>query len=439
MKIVTLLRLSCLHRLAPWLLCGAALLSQAASVDAPELARPGPARVGVLSVSLDIGLVPSSDGQAPSDRRLAGLLWYPSDAAAAPPRELARDLRAHPWRPLPSSPMRVSVPSVAQPDVPVLPGGRLPVVVLSHGLLNWATAMTYLAEHLASRGYVVLAIEHDDEAASNPLAAALLLRPLDQAGALRSLERLDAAPGHVLHQRLALNRVAVVGYSMGGYGALVTAGARVASDGMAFGYVPGGVMAQHAQPMGPEAAQAQSRVAAVVAMAPFGGQASVGALKPLGLGAVKAPTLVVVGDQDDISGYGDGVRPLWEHLTGAPRWLLVYENARHNIALQGAPEAFHGSFAGWSSLEEPVWRRDRLMDLNRHFITAFLDLTLQGRAERQLLLEPPMARSNDGKWPEPFGTPATGRYAGPPTGGTTHWIGFQRRWAVGMRLEHRAP
>ena len=45
MKIVTLLRLSCLHRLAPWLLCGAALLSQAASVDAPELARPGPARV----------------------------------------------------------------------------------------------------------------------------------------------------------------------------------------------------------------------------------------------------------------------------------------------------------------------------------------------------------------------------------------------------------
>jgi predicted dienelactone hydrolase len=239
-----------LARQLAWLvLAGAAIAARAAPVDAPELARPGPQAVGVMAVSLDIGTAPSPEGKAAAERRLEGWLWYPAAGAPAAPREWAREIRAHAWRPLPSPTMRVAVPSVAQLDVPPAPGGRLPVVLLSHGLLNWAAGLNDLAEHLASRGYAVLGIEHDDERASNPLASALLLRPLDQAGALESLQRLDATPGHVLHRRLALDRVAVVGYSMGGYGALVSAGARVASDGMAFGYVPAGAMALHAQPM----------------------------------------------------------------------------------------------------------------------------------------------------------------------------------------------
>lgn len=424
------------RQLAWLLLAGAALAARATAVDAPELARQGPQAVGVMALSLDIGTAPSPEGQTDAERRLQGWLWYPAAGAPAAPREWAREIRAHAWRPLPSPTLRVAVPSVAQVDAPPSPGGRLPVVLLSHGLLNWAAGLNDLAEHLASRGYVVLGIEHDDERASNPLASALLLRPVDQAGALETLQRLDATPGHALHRRLALDRVAVVGYSMGGYGALVSAGARVASDGMAFGYVPGGVMARHARPMQGAQEQLRARIAAVVALAPWGGQSSIGALKAPGLAAVLAPTLVVVGDQDDISGYADGVRSLWEQLP-ARRWLLVYENARHNIALHGAPAALQASFAGWTSLEEPVWRRDRLLHLNRHFVTAFLDLVLLGKAERLPYLSPAVPRSNDGAWPEPFGTPATGRYAGTPEGPITHWTGFQRRWAVGMRLEHR--
>lgn len=424
--------------LAGLLLATATLHAPAVPVDAPELAQPGPAAVGVMQLRLDIGPVPSPEGAAPADRQLAGWLWYPRTGAPAAPRELARDIRAHAWRPLASSPLRVAVPSVAVPDAPLQAGGRLPVVLLSHGLLNWATHLNYLAEHLASRGYVVLAIEHDDEGASNPLAAALLLRPLDQAGALRTLQRLDATAGHPLHQRLALDRVALVGYSMGGYGALVSAGARVAADGAAFSFVPGGALARHAQAMQPADESLRARIAALVAMAPWGGQSGVGALKPAGLAAVQAPTLFVVGDQDDISGYADGVRALWEQLPSTPRWLLTYENARHNIALHGAPAGLQGSFSAWSNLEEPVWRRDRLLDLNRHFITAFLDLVLLGKTERAPYLNPLVPRANDGAWPEPFGTPATGRFAGAPEGGITHWAGFQRRWAVGLRLEHKA-
>jgi predicted dienelactone hydrolase len=39
--------------------------------------------------------------------------------------------------------------------------------------MNWAPVMSYLAEHLASRGYVVLGLEHHDEQHTNPLGAAL--------------------------------------------------------------------------------------------------------------------------------------------------------------------------------------------------------------------------------------------------------------------------
>lgn len=404
----------------------------ATPVDAPELALPGPHAVGVQFERIDVGPVPGST----AERRIDALLWYPSSAAATPaPQQLTRELQAHPWRPLPKTPMRVAMPSVAVPAAPLLPGAKLPVVVVSHGLLNWAAGMAYLAEHLASRGYLVLGLEHDDEAAAEPLQAALLLRPIDQAAAVRALQRWHGTAAHPLHQRVDLDRIALVGYSMGGYGALVTAGARVATDGMAYGYVPGGVMAQHAQPLDAAALPLRARIGAVVAIAPWGGQAAIGALKAAGLAGVKAPTLVVVGEQDDISGYSDGVRSLWDQLTGASRWLLVYENARHNIGQQNAPAALMDNFRGFTAFEEPVWRRERILDINRHFITAFLDLTLRGDKEREVFLRPATPRSSDGAWPEAFGAPATGRYAGAPAGAITHWAGFQRRWALGLRLE----
>jgi predicted dienelactone hydrolase len=410
----------------------------AAPVDAPELAAPGPLAVGLRKLQFAVGSVPDPAGGAALERRIDALLWYPAAGAPTPGRELVSEVKNHPWRGLPSASLRVSVPSLAAPDVPLNGGGKLPVVVLSHGLMNWVAHLNYLAEHLASRGYVVLGLEHADEGFANPLQASLLLRPIDQAAAIRALEGWNGSSGHPLYQRIDLDRIAVVGYSMGAYGALVSAGARVANDGLAYGYVAGGAMVRHAQPMAAADAAARARIAALVVMAPFGAQSSIGAFKPAGLAAVTAPTLVMVGDQDDISGYSDGVRKVWDGLTAAPRSLLVYENARHNIALQDAPAGLRDDFRLFTNFEEPVWRRDRLMDINRHFITAFLDLQLRGQKERGLMLQPVVPRANDGAWPEAFGTPANGKFAGAPSGAVTHWAGFQRRWAVGLQLEQRA-
>jgi predicted dienelactone hydrolase len=432
---------------------GAALLfllaqpAAAAPVDAPELASPGPHGVGVRRVTVDVGGVPDIDALAggnasapPQTRRLEALLWYPaaSQQAAGTPRRLERELKNHAWRGWSSPALRMSVPSVALPDATVTPSGaRLPVVVISHGLLLWAEMMSDLAEHLASRGYVVLGLEHHDERHADPLRAALALRPVDQIAAVRAIEQIDASASDPLHQRLQINRVALIGYSMGGYGALVAAGARVADDGMAYRYAPAAAMARHAAALPPADAALRDRVAAVVAFAPWGGQAVFGALKPAGVRMLKQPTLLVAGDQDDISGYVDGTRSVWEAMSAAPRWLLTYENARHNIVQNAAPAGLPAGFRAWEAIEEPVWRRDRLLDINRHFVTAFLDARLRGEAASEKWLSLATVRANDGAWPAPFGAPATGQFAGPAQGAVTHWTGFQRRWALGLRLERR--
>lgn len=423
-------------------------------VDAPELAAPGSHAVGLRHISVDVGAVPDIDalaaGQAAAStpRRLEALLWYPAAATvatapgAAAPR-LERELRNHAWRGWAVSSLRVSQPSAARPDAApataAAAGARLPVVVFSHGMLNWADLLSDLAEHLASRGYVVLALQHEDERHADPLRAALALRAVDQAAALRTVEQLDASAADPLHQRLQAGRVAIVGYSMGGYGALLSAGARLADDGAAFRYAPAAAMQRHAAPLAGADAALSARVAAVVAFAPWGAQPAFGAFKPAGLRTLTAPTLLVAGDADDISGYGDGTRAIWDSLSGAPRALLTYENARHNIVQNALPAGLPAGFRSWENLEEPVWRRERLLAINRHFVTAFLDARLRGDAASEKWLRLATVRSNDGAWPVPFGTPASAQFAGPAQGAVTHWTGFQRRWALGLKLEWREP
>ena len=117
---------------------------------------------------------------------------------------------------------------------------------------------------------------------------------------------------------------------------------------------------------------------------------------------------------------------------------MLFENARHNIGANGMPPGLPNDFRTWTYFEEPVWRRDRIIDINRHFVTAFLDLSLRGDASRSVMRQPLKGRANEGAWPEVFRTPATGKYAGAPAGNIGYWAGFQRRWALGLRLKNAA-
>lgn len=413
--------------------------------DAPQWAQPGGFGVGVRELPLPVGAVDDVDAWARGEsepprvnRQRSVRLWYPAAATASNASgTLSRTLKDHPWRGWATPTVTARSPSRAQADAPPATGtARWPVVVFSHGLLNWAELMADLAEHLASHGHVVVAVQHEDEAHADPLRAALAFRPVDLRAARALVERLQVSGSDPLSGRIDLQRQAVVGYSMGGYGALVSAGARVPADSMAARYVPGRAMQAHAE--APTATEAGGTAVwqAVVAIAPWGGQRQFGALAAEGLRPVRSPTLLVAGDQDDISGYSDGVRAVWEGLSAAPRWLLTFEGARHNIGHLGWVDGLPRQFRTWEAFEEPVWRRDRLLQVQRHAVLAFLARHLQSVPGAGAALDVPTVRASDGAWQVPWGTPASGAFAAAGGPGAGYWPGFQRRWAVGLRLEH---
>ncbi|MBD2560774.1 MULTISPECIES: alpha/beta hydrolase [Nostoc] len=113
-----------------------------------------------------------------------------------------------------------------------------PVIVFSHGFGSVRTDLRYLAEHLASHGYVVAALEHPGSNEANTNLALqgktrvvkpqeFLNRPQDISFVLDELEKLNQTTNNPLAGKLATTNAMVVGYSFGGGTALTLAGAEL--------------------------------------------------------------------------------------------------------------------------------------------------------------------------------------------------------------------
>ncbi|MGF1939034.1 MAG: alpha/beta hydrolase [Nostoc sp. ChiQUE02] len=113
-----------------------------------------------------------------------------------------------------------------------------PVIVFSHGFGSVRTDLRYLAEHLASHGYVVAALEHPGSNEANTNLALqgktrvvkpqeFLYRPQDISFVLDELEKLNQTANNPLQGKLATTNAMVVGYSFGGGTALAVAGAEL--------------------------------------------------------------------------------------------------------------------------------------------------------------------------------------------------------------------
>lgn len=126
-------------------------------------------------------------------------------------------------------PVDIYLPQTAAPK---------PIVVISHGLNSNRNSYAYLAEYLASHGFVVVMPEHIGSN-TNQLQALMLGRvkdvtqpiefldrPLDVRFILDELERLATADP-MFQGQLNLEQVGVIGQSFGGYTALAVAGATI--------------------------------------------------------------------------------------------------------------------------------------------------------------------------------------------------------------------
>ena len=403
------------------------------SVDAPELAALGPNKVGFRSVLLthqkqpDVENGGSGGTEVPLvDRNLRVDIWYP-----ALPTKVAKPVlyRASLWAEPPFPPVSFSQKGMAVNDAKAA-GSKHPLVIISHGYSNNPAMMTWLTENLASKGYVVAAIHHNDPnpyvTSSSTRAAPNFNRPRDivfAAGELRAL----------LGDLIDANNVALIGYSQGGYGVLTAGGASLDSAGPNMELVAGGSLKAFARGTPQADAMALKGVQAVVALAPAGG-ATRSAWGADGLAALTAPLLLIHGDSDPVVDYQSGALAVFRGAVNSQRYLLTYKQAGHAIALNPAPLEMRGTVWDIDWFEDPIWRQDRINAINLHFITAFLAVHLRKDSNKSAYLHMAVEDSDDGTWDAPAGT-AWGAYS-PGGEDVTLWKGFQRRHARGMTLQH---
>lgn len=134
--------------------------------DAPELAARGEYKIGVRTLDFvnknQIDVLKTKDNpDARYDRTLKVEVWYPAVLSAGQPElvsyEEVMGTSNDPKRPL--------IPftfqgRAARDAAPLASAGAFPLIVVSHGYVGSRYLLTYLTENLASKGYVVVAIDH---------------------------------------------------------------------------------------------------------------------------------------------------------------------------------------------------------------------------------------------------------------------------------------
>lgn len=338
---------------------------------APDLAYRGMHGVGVRTLRARHRDQPDPVQGGRRDRVLVLEAWYPSPARGTC---LHHDA-------LPALEGEAPVPFAFRGrgarDAAVAEGTH-PVVLLAHGHPGSRTMMTHLAEPLASRGWIVLAADHERSTHTDAAAVvdSLLHRPRDLLFLLGWLEDGLAEADPALFAAVDDGPRALIGYSMGGYGALLAAGARLDAEALAREENVPPTWSETLRPVqegrhGAALDAFAARIGAVVALAPWGGRA---AIARSSLDDVRVPVLCACGDRDTVSGYRDGVRRIHEGLRGTERWLLTLAGAGHVVAPDPPPSAAYRAARPHAYLRyaDGVWDPRRVGDLVRHFTVAFL-------------------------------------------------------------------
>ena len=390
--------------------------------DAPELAARGTYKVGVQTMDFvnkgQIDVLKTKDGVDPLyDRPIKVEIWYPAMVAESDIQSVIYDevlgKSDDPKRPL----IPFTFAGRATRDAKALnTEGSFPLIIVSHGYVGSRYLMTYLTENLASKGYIVVAIDHTESTFKNTggFPSTLLNRAKDDLFILNQMAELNKNKG-AFTGLIDANNTAIIGYSMGGYGALNAAGAGYSSKSDSFfTMITAGSKALKSRlNSNPEyKTSLDPRIKAVVAFAPWGMKNGVWDAE--GLAGMRVPTFFIAGSQDDISGYEDGIKAIFKGTINADRYLLTYANARHNIAPNPPPAAALKAglhFDEYYRYAEPSWNERRINNINQHFVTAFLGMQLK-KKEYAKFLEL-NANSNE-----------------------KLWTGFKPRSSVGLELLH---
>ncbi|MEM9535323.1 MAG: alpha/beta hydrolase [Cyanobacteria bacterium P01_A01_bin.3] len=271
-----------------------------------------------------------------------------------------------------------------------------PLVVISHGLGSSRTTFGYLAEHLASHGIAVAAIEHP---ATNSVSVEqffagfltpagtdiFLQRPRDITLLLDELEAMTA-PGARWEGQMNTSNVGVVGQSLGGYTALAIGGADLDINHLrqecetTLQSLPFNLsielqcqLLDAEEPLNDRYSLRDDRVAAVMAINPV----SSAIFGPAGMGELEIPITIVASRNDFFApAIPEQVFPyIWTGSTEG-KYLVYVENATHFSFLGNGESGASASLLPSEMLgPEPEGAQPVLQALGTAFMQRYLDET----------------------------------------------------------------
>lgn len=333
-----------------------------------------------------------------------------------------------------------SVDGIASRDAPFDNTKATHLVVLSHGYTGYRTIMFHIAEHLASYGYVVVGIDHTDstnkdvdfgKAPFSGFISTLVNRSRDQQIVLEKFSQ----PAFISElfgdkSEWAAEKAGLIGYSMGGYGAINTIGGCFnfpkslisnfinSKDSTKINDLKKMVNTCSAG-QDNNNFEVDPRWQVMIALAPWGGQH--GVFSEEALSKISVPSLLISGDQDDISGY-DGITNIYQSMTSSDTFFLTLINARHNIAPHRTPVNAWDNELDFGHYYEPAWSANQLSNINKHFSLVMMECYLresETACNRLKLSKYSDQRQNKSGLSEP-------------------WLGFDNRYSTGMTWQSKS-
>ncbi len=400
--------------------------------DAPTLAAHGEFPVGVRTMTftnpdqIDI-LQVTETAQPRTDRTLTVEVWYPAATGTEAGTTYDVILR--------DGIQKVPVIGMASRDA-AKANGSYPLIIISHGYPGNRYLMSHLGENLASKGYVVASIDHPRSTYSDKQAFGdtLVNRPLDQIFILNAMDAASKGRGP-LSGLVDTSSTGLIGYSMGGYGAVIVGGAGVTETAVGYEWGgPQGTLGIHQHGAETQSNVHDDRIKAIVAIGPWGRHFAFWDAD--GAAGITTPIMYVGGSVDDVSDYTNGISVLYNESVNAERYLLTFKGANHNAAapmpapVESWKPVDNLDFIPFEHYADAVWDTRRMNNILAHFTTAFMGNYIQGDAAMSGYLDL-VETAEDGV--------AALNEDGTQKPEHTYWKGFAPRTAKGLSLMQAKP
>jgi predicted dienelactone hydrolase len=369
--------------------------------EEPLYAERGPYQVGIRNLKIE------------REKALEISIWYPALINGSQIQETT-----YPYEIKMGNPF--GIVSIASFERQAISGASFdlstnpyPLVILSPGFSIGSSAYAWLAEHLASYGFVVISPEHDEHLdPENQLWRAAITRPQDILTVFTYVDEEVETEG-AFEELINNDLVAVIGHSYGGYTSLAAGGAQIDTDAfqsqcesVSETDEPGAWLCQQLLPHMADMASLADLDPIPDGLWPAWADPRVDVIVPMagdafffgkdGLAEISIPVMAIGGTNDDDSPYMWGTYPTYEYVSSPRKVRVALDGAEHMIFTGPCEKIpFYLKFFSDEFCSDSNWDRQYAHGLVKHFTTAFLLSELKQDPAASDTLEPASVKFPD--------------------------------------------